>query len=59
VAFYVMSPAVLDAHRDKLEGYDTSKGAIRFQPERPVPDDVITTIVRERMVETDAVAKRR
>jgi uncharacterized protein YdhG (YjbR/CyaY superfamily) len=38
VAFYVMSPAVLDAHRDKLEGYDTSKGAIRFQPERPVPD---------------------
>jgi len=59
VAFYVMSPAVLDAHRDKLGGYDTSKGAIRFQPERPLPDDVITAIVRERMAETDAAAKRR
>jgi uncharacterized protein YdhG (YjbR/CyaY superfamily) len=30
--FYVMSPAVMDAHRDELESYDTSKGTIRFQP---------------------------
>ena len=59
VAFYVMSPAVLDAHRVALEGYDTSKGAIRFQPERPIPDDVIAAIVRERMAEIDAATKRR
>jgi uncharacterized protein YdhG (YjbR/CyaY superfamily) len=53
-AFYVQSPAVMDAHRDALAGLDTSKGTIRFSPDAPLPDDLVTALVRARMAETDA-----
>jgi uncharacterized protein YdhG (YjbR/CyaY superfamily) len=58
VAFYVMSPAAMEAHKDLLAAYDTTKGAIRFQPDRPLPDDLVATLVKARMAETDAAAKR-
>lgn len=57
-AFYVQSPAVMDAHRDELAGYDTSKGTIRFPPTEPLPEDLVTRLVRARMAETDALPKR-
>jgi len=56
-AFYVMSPAVLDAHRDEVASLDTSKGTIRFTPDAPLPESLVTAIVRDRMAETDAAAK--
>ena len=31
-ALYVQSPSLMEAHRDELRGYDTSKGTIRFKP---------------------------
>jgi uncharacterized protein YdhG (YjbR/CyaY superfamily) len=52
-AFYVQSPGVMEAHRDALAGLDTSKGTIRFMPDRPLPSDLVTTLVRARMAETD------
>src|SRR5258706_7541657 len=33
----------LEAHKKELEAYDTSKGTIRFQTERPLP----ATLVRQ------------
>ena len=51
-AFYVQSPAVMDAHKDDLAGYDTSKGTIRFVPDTPLPDELVTKLVRARMAET-------
>jgi uncharacterized protein YdhG (YjbR/CyaY superfamily) len=59
IAFYVMSPAAMDAHREQLASYDTTKGAIRYQPDRPLPVDLVTAIVRTRMAETDAAASRK
>jgi uncharacterized protein YdhG (YjbR/CyaY superfamily) len=59
VAFYVMSPAAMDAHRDELAGYDTTKGGIRFQPDAPLPDELVVAIVRTRMAETDEAAARK
>jgi len=53
-AFYVQSPAVMDAHREELAGLDTSKGTIRFTPDTPLPDALVTRLVRARMAETDA-----
>jgi uncharacterized protein YdhG (YjbR/CyaY superfamily) len=53
-ALYVMSPAVIVAHAAELEGFDTSKGAIRFTPEAPLPADLVTRLVHARMAETDA-----
>jgi uncharacterized protein YdhG (YjbR/CyaY superfamily) len=59
VALYVMSPAAMEAHKDLLAAYDTSKGTIRFKPETPLPADLVATLVRARMAETDAAASRR
>ena len=56
-AFYVQSPAVMEAHRAELEGYDTGKGTIRFAPDRPLPAALVTTLVRARVAETDAAAR--
>ena len=56
-SFYVQSPAVMEAHRDELAAYDTSKGTVRFAPDAPLPDELVAKLVRARMAETDAAAK--
>ena len=53
-SFYLQSPAVMDAHRDELAAYDTSKGTIHFAPDAPLPQELVTRLVRARMAETDA-----
>lgn len=50
-AFYPMSPATLDAHRAALEGYETSKGTIRFSPDKPLPAGLVRQLVRARVAE--------
>lgn len=57
-AFYVQSPGLMDAHRHELAGYDTSRGTIRFRPSDPLPADLVTRLVRGRIAETDATARR-
>jgi len=56
-AFYVQSPAVMEAHREDLAGLDTAKGTIHFQPTEPLPDALVTKLVRARLAETDATAR--
>lgn len=56
-SLFPMSGAVISAHRDELASYDTAKGTIRFTPARPLPDTLVTMIVRARMAEIDAKAK--
>ena len=56
-SFYVQSLAVMEAHRDDLAPYDTSKGTVHFAPDTPLPDALIAKLVRARMAETDATAK--
>ena len=58
-SFFPMSPAVIEAHRTELTGYETAKGTIRFTPERPIPDALVRAIVRDRMAEIDAAASRK
>jgi len=53
-ALYVMSPAVIVAQAADLEGFDTTKGAIRFTPDKPLPVDLVAKLVRARMAETEA-----
>ena len=53
-SLYVQSPAVMNAHRDELAAYDTSKGTIHFAPDTPLPQEIVTRLVRARMAETDA-----
>jgi uncharacterized protein YdhG (YjbR/CyaY superfamily) len=50
-AFFPMSGTTVAAFKDELEGFETSKGMIRFQPERPIPATLVRKIVRVRMAE--------
>jgi uncharacterized protein YdhG (YjbR/CyaY superfamily) len=53
-SFFPMNPAVIDAHRSELAGFDTAKGTIRFTPDHSIPDALVTAIVHDRMAEMDA-----
>jgi uncharacterized protein YdhG (YjbR/CyaY superfamily) len=51
LSVFPFSPAAIEAVEDRLEGFDLSKGTIRFTPDRPVPDDVLADLVRARKEE--------
>lgn len=53
-AFYVQSPAVMDALAAELDGLDTSKGTVRFTPDKPIPDALVTRLVEARLAENRA-----
>jgi uncharacterized protein YdhG (YjbR/CyaY superfamily) len=50
-AFYPMSSFTVAAHRDELKDYDTSKGTIRFQADKPLPVALVRKLVKARMAE--------
>jgi uncharacterized protein YdhG (YjbR/CyaY superfamily) len=54
LSLFPFSPAAVEAVKDRLEGFDLSKGTIRFTPDRPVPDDVLADLVRARKEEIAA-----
>lgn len=41
----------IETHRNELEKYDTSKGTIRFQPDRPLPATLVRKLVKARIAE--------
>jgi uncharacterized protein YdhG (YjbR/CyaY superfamily) len=51
LSVFPFSPAAVEAVEGRLEGFDLSKGTIRFTPERPLPDDVLAGVIRARMQE--------
>lgn len=53
-AFYLMSDQTVAAHKDKLANYDTSKGTIRFQPDKPLPVALVRKLVKARIAENTA-----
>jgi uncharacterized protein YdhG (YjbR/CyaY superfamily) len=50
-AFYPGSAATVADYATALEGYDTSKGTIRFPPDRPLPAALVRKLVRARIAE--------
>ena len=51
-AFYLMSSSIVEAHKEELKDYDTSKGTIRFQPDNPLPAALVRKLVKSRIAET-------
>jgi len=49
--FFPMSGTITAAHEAELSGYETSKGAIRFQPGSPLPAALVRKLVRWRLAE--------
>ncbi len=56
-AFY--PGAVVDVFAERLTGFDTAKGTIRFQPDRPLPPALVADIVRHCVVRNAQVAAER
>ena len=50
-SFYVQSPAVMEAHAAELAGFKTSKGTVNFTPDKPIPRELVTKLVRARIAE--------
>jgi uncharacterized protein YdhG (YjbR/CyaY superfamily) len=50
-AFYPMSASTVEAHKDELKGYDTSKGTIRFQTDKPLAIALVRKLVKARIAE--------
>ena len=53
-ALYPMDPARIEAHAAELAGFDTAKGTIRFKVSEPLPVDLVTAIVHERLAAIEA-----
>lgn len=50
-SFFPGSETAVEAHKDELEGYSTSKGTIRFGADNPLSADVVRRIVQYRIAE--------
>jgi uncharacterized protein YdhG (YjbR/CyaY superfamily) len=50
-SFYPMSSSMVAAHMEELKGYDTSKGTIRFQADKPLPVALVRKLVKARLAE--------
>ena len=53
-AFYPGSGTTVGTFAEQLRDYETSKGTIRFQPDRPLPAPLIRKIVHARIAENAA-----
>ncbi len=59
IALYPMSGRAIDAHRSELEGYETSKGTIRFPLDRPIPTALVKKLVKTRIAENELREKQK
>ncbi len=57
-SFYPLSAATINAHQDELKKYETSKGTIRYQADKPLPLTLVRNIVKARIFENELKRKR-
>ena len=56
---YAMGYEPINRHRAELAAFELEKGTIHFQPEAPLPAELVTTMIHERMADIDAALARR
>ena len=57
-AFYPMNGSTVGAFKEDLKGYDTSKGTIRFKPDKPLPAALVRKLVKARLAENETKAQK-
>ena len=50
-SFHPMDGHTVDAFKDELKDYDTSKGTIRFSADKPLPATLVRKLVKARIAE--------
>jgi uncharacterized protein YdhG (YjbR/CyaY superfamily) len=59
VGFYPWNSRTVDEFKDELKGYNTSRGAIQFPLEKPIPIALVKKIVKARMKENELQFKQK
>ncbi len=57
-SFFLMSSTTLADHEEEVAGYDTSKGTIRFRPDKPLPAALVRKLVKARLAENRRTRKK-
>jgi uncharacterized protein YdhG (YjbR/CyaY superfamily) len=52
-AFYPMNGTMVEAYKTELKDYETSKGTIRFQADKPLPAALVRKLVKARIAENE------
>jgi uncharacterized protein YdhG (YjbR/CyaY superfamily) len=53
LSLHPFSPSAVDSVKDRLTGFELSKGTIRFTVDHPIPVDVVTEQVQARIAEIE------
>ena len=56
-AFYPMNSTSIAAHKNELKNYQTSKGTIRFKPDKPLPAALVKRLIKERIAQNASRGK--
>jgi uncharacterized protein YdhG (YjbR/CyaY superfamily) len=57
-AFYPGSSATLKKFRNELSDFQTSKGTLRFSPDKPMPVALVKKLLKARIAENNARANK-
>jgi uncharacterized protein YdhG (YjbR/CyaY superfamily) len=53
-----MSPSVIEAFKNELKDFPTSKGTIRFTVDKPLPAALVKKLVKARVAENEQKKQR-
>jgi uncharacterized protein YdhG (YjbR/CyaY superfamily) len=57
-SFFVMSYKVMDLFKEELKPYDKSTATVRFPADKPLPESLVTNIIRARIAENEAIKNK-
>jgi uncharacterized protein YdhG (YjbR/CyaY superfamily) len=57
-SIYPLTDSFLEAHPDELKGYERTKGSLHFTPGKPLPEPLLDELIRERVADLEADAKK-
>ncbi|HRF49209.1 MAG TPA: DUF1801 domain-containing protein [Anaerolineales bacterium] len=52
-SFFLFDGSTVEAHKTELKAYKTSKGAIQFAPDKPLPAALVRKLVKARVAAND------
>jgi uncharacterized protein YdhG (YjbR/CyaY superfamily) len=57
-SFFPMNSSLIEAFKDELKKFETSKGTIRFALDKPLPAALLKKLVKARIAENERKKKR-